>query len=139
MTHHQRALPLGVAVPLLGILASCGQGTVQIGWVESNAPGFFAASYARFSGSEIRPIRMGIGETLVIACDAMVDRGSLAISVEGPDSTKLWATCLESNSEGAVQIPAEQAGRYAIVVHGHGTQGRFELWWEVRDEKTHVS
>jgi hypothetical protein len=136
VTHNQRALALGLAVLLLGILASCGQGTVQIGWVESNAPHGFAATYARFSGSEIRTVRIGAGETLVVAYDATVERGALAISVEDPNRTELWATCLDSKTQATVKLPVEQGGRYAVVVRGDGTQGKFNLWWEVTDEKT---
>lgn len=86
MNYAQRALLLISTALLLGLLAGCGQSQVQLGWIESNQPGHFRASYAMFSGSEVRRARAGAGETLVLQYDAKVDKGALAIRVEDPDN-----------------------------------------------------
>ena len=66
----QRALVLAITVLLLGGLAGCGRIRIQLGWVASDQPGHFVASYALFSGSEARAIGARAGETLIVDYDS---------------------------------------------------------------------
>jgi hypothetical protein len=122
---------LAVAILLLGFLAGCGQPKVYLGWMASNRPGHMRACYAAFSGSKVRTVQADTGETLVVEYDATVNKGILAISVQGPDDEILWAVSLDRDSKDSVELPVEQDGRYAIVVRGGSTGGSFALWWHV--------
>lgn len=122
---------LAAAVLLLGFLAGCGQSKVKLGWVASNRPGYFEAKYTTFSGSEVRPVRADAEGMLVIEYDAVVNKGTLAIRVEGPADETLWVVSLDRDTEDAMALPIERDGRYAIVVRGDGTGGSFDLSWEV--------
>ena len=44
MNHVGKALLLVATILLLVLAIGCGQSRIQIGWVESNLPGSFAAS-----------------------------------------------------------------------------------------------
>jgi hypothetical protein len=131
MKHVDKALLLVSAVLLLALAVGCGQSRIQIGWVESNLPGSFAASYVSFSGSEVRTVRADAGETLVLQYAAEVNEGTLAIMVEAPDGEMLWNVSLEEDAEDMADFPVEQDGRYSIVVRSDGTAGSFDLSWGV--------
>jgi hypothetical protein len=123
--------PLAVVV-LLVILAGCGHSRFQLGWVESNQPGRFGASYATFSGSEIRTVRVGDGQTLLLKYKVEVDKGAVTFRVEGPDARVLWHTTLSGDTQDAVELRVDEAGRCAIIVRGDGAGGSFDLSWEVQ-------
>ena len=131
MNHVGKALLLIMAVLLLALAVGCGQSRTQIGWVESNLPGSFAASYVSFSGSEVRTVRANAGETLVLQYAADVHKGTLGVMVEAPDGEMLWHMSLDEDAEDMVDFPVEQAGRYSIIVRGDGAAGSFDLSWEV--------
>lgn len=127
----QRALVLAMTVLLLGGLAGCGRSRIQLGWVASDQPGHFVASYTLFSGSEARAIGARAGETLIVDYDVTVDKGALTISVEGPDHRMLWMVSLDRVADGAVQLPVKQPGRHIIVIRGAETGGTLDLAWEI--------
>lgn len=131
MNHVGKALLLVSAVSLLALAVGCEQSRSQIGWVESNLPGSFAASYVSFSGSEVRTVRADAGETLVLQYTAEVNKGTLGIMVEAPDDEMLWDVSLHKSAGDMAEFPVEQAGCYSIIVRGEGTAGSFDLTWEV--------
>jgi hypothetical protein len=122
---------LAVAILLLSFLAGCGQADVYLGWMASNRPGHMRAYYAAFSGSKVRTVQAGTGETLVVEYGATVNQGDLTISVADPSGEILWSVLLDQDAKDAVALPAEQPGRYVIVVRGEGTAGSFALWWQM--------
>jgi hypothetical protein len=127
----QRALLLGVAVLLAGLLASCTGSQVQLGWVASTLPGRFAADYATFTGTECCMLRADAGETLILRYDAEVSKGVLSIQIEDPDGALLWGVSLAQDAGDTVSIHMGQDGRHAIIVQGDGASGSFGLSWEV--------
>ena len=129
--HAQRVPMLVVATLLLGLLAGCGQPKVYLGWMASNRPGHMRACYAAFSGSKVRRLQADMGETLVVEYDATVNKGILAISVEGPDDEIVWVVSLDGQSKDSVKRRVEQDGHYGIVVGGDETGGGFAVWWRV--------
>lgn len=129
--HVRKALLPEVAILLLGFLTGCGQTRVLLGWVASNQPGNFQASYITFSGSETRTVLPDTDGTLVVEYEAEVNKGILTISVEGADDGVFWVVSLDRDSTNAVRLSVEQDKRYAIIVHGDGAGGRFDLSWKV--------
>jgi hypothetical protein len=89
------------------------------------------AFYAAFSGTKVRTVQAGSGESLVVEYGAIVNRGTLTVSVEDPDGGVPWSVTLDKDAEDAVALPLEQPGRYALVVRGEDTAGSFHLTWRV--------
>lgn len=123
--------PLVVAV-VVGLLVGCGHSRFQLGWVESNQPRHFGASYATFSGSEIRAVRVGVGQTLRLEYKVEVDKGAVTLRVEDPDGRSLWHTTLSEDTQDAVELGVDEVGRCAIIIRGDGAGGSFDLSWEVQ-------
>ena len=111
--NHVRNLSLlALAILILSFLASCGQAEIYLGWMASNRPGHMRACYAAFGGSKVRTVQANTGETLVVEYDATVNKGILAISVEGPDDEIVWVVSLDQDSKNSVELPVEQEGRW---------------------------
>ena len=130
-TDLHRGILLAAAILLLSSLTGCGRSEVYVGWMASNRPGHMRACYAQFSGSKVRTVEADAGETLVVEYDATVNKGILAISVEGPDDEIVWVVSLDGQSKDSVKLPVEQDGHYGIVVRGDDTGGSFAVWWRV--------
>ena len=129
MHHIRNTLWILMAAVLGGGLVGCGRTTVRIGWLESNLPGRFSASYVTFTGSESRRVQVDAGETLVLTYDVEVTRSTLAIRVEAPDDRVLWDRSFPGDAQGSVELPLEQDGWHSIVVDGDSTGGSFRLSW----------
>jgi hypothetical protein len=131
MHHIRNVLWLVVAAVLGGGLVGCGQTTVRLGWLGSNLPGRFSASYLTFTGAESRRVRADAGQTLILTYDIDVAKGTLTLQVEAPDSSVVWADSFPRGLRGSAELPLEQDGSYAIVVHGDNAGGSFLISWDL--------
>jgi hypothetical protein len=122
---------LAAAILLPSFLAGCGRAEVYVGWMASNRPGHMRAFYAAFTGSKVRTVQAGSGETLAVEYGATVDQGTLTVSLEDPAGSIPWSVTLDKDVEDAVTLRLEQPGQYALVVRGDGTAGSFHLTWRV--------
>jgi len=131
--NHARRILLAVSVLLaFGLLSGCKQSSVAIGWVASQRPGHWEASYTTFTGSKIASVPTDAGEALTLEYTAEVDKGSLIIEVQDPDDEVLWDVTLRENAAEIIELRLDQDGRHAIVVRGDDAGGSFVLSWEVR-------
>jgi len=137
MSKLERFLTYGVSLFILASLLLTGCGTyrsqVRISWAGSSNSGRMAYRYKTFSGVERKNERLEAGDTLIFEYDATVEEGTLTLQVEDPDDAPLWETTLRENGQDRVELTAEQAGTYTIVVEGDNTGGKFEVAWEVEE------
>ncbi len=115
------------------LVASCGQGSIRIGWVETSSPGQLEATYDEFTGVETRTVSTQPGETLCLEYDARVERGRLSLQVEGPLGETVWCTALCNDCGETRTLPVTRGpGCYTISIRGEATEGGFDLKWEQR-------
>jgi hypothetical protein len=123
---------IAIAVAFTGLVAACGQSSLEIGMVETNLPGRWEASYTTFTGTKDDTIRAQAGQILEFTYDVQVDKGDLSISVDRHDREALWEVSLQEDARDAVEIALDRDGPYTIVVEGDKAGGSFELSWELR-------
>ena len=125
-----------------GLLVGCGRTQLRIGWLEAGGPGHRTAQYRTFSGVERVRFRAGANETVTIDYEITVEKGSLTLSLVGPDGETVWEeTFEEREGEGSESSesysgehaldPVPQSGRYTLRIEGDRTGGRFDVSWQV--------
>lgn len=122
---------MAMALLLAGLLAACGQSTIEIGMLENHLPGRWEASYTTFSGAKIDRIRAEAGETLVLEYEVQVDKGDLSLRVDQPGGEPLWNLTVREDAQNTVQLPIEEAGTYSLIIEGDNTGGSFTLSWQL--------
>lgn len=128
----RKAVWILTAVILGGFLIGCGRTTFRLGWLESNRPGRFSASYVTFTGSESRWLQVDAGDRLVLTYDVEVAKGRLALKIEAPDDRILWWRSFSDDAQGSAELALEQGGRHSIVSDGDRTGGSFRLSWALQ-------
>ncbi|MCD6126123.1 MAG: hypothetical protein J7J19_03850 [Thaumarchaeota archaeon] len=120
---------LAAASIFIGVLG--GFWEIKLGWNGFEEPNRVHYSYLFFTGSVSRQFTIGDGRLLTLYYDVKVDRGSLTISVVKIPGHTLWERRFDQNSSGSVKIGLSYGGVYSIIVKGKGTEGKFDLRWEI--------
>lgn len=123
---------LAIAVVFAGLVAACGQSSLEVGMVETNLPGRWEASYTTFTGTKVDTIRAQAGQILELAYEVKVDKGDLSIKVGRRDRGALWDASLQEDAKDTVEIALGQDGPYTLIVEGENAGGSFDLYWELR-------
>ncbi|MDD4519142.1 MAG: hypothetical protein ACOYEN_01740 [Limnochordia bacterium] len=123
-------LTLLLAIGLVGC-----DGAVKIGWVSNSYPGTIKARFRRFDGTESQRVRAKEGEYLSLSCSADLERGSISVSVVGPDKATI-STIEAGAEETTTRVDITRTGTYRIVVTGEGAQGNFHVTWRIEDGST---
>lgn len=93
----------------------------------NESSGSIDASYVTFSGDKDKTINLKEGQTLVLDYTVTVKKGSLDLSVTGPDKEKLWEATFEKDGADKIQIPIKKTGDYKIIINGHDTGGGYHI------------
>ena len=126
---------LTIAAVSAGLVAACGQSSLEVGMVETNLPGRWEASYTTFTGTKVDTIRAQAGQILELAYKVKVDKGDLSIKVGRHDREALWDASLQEDAKDTVEIALGQDGPYTLIVEGENAGGSFDLSWELRYHK----
>lgn len=129
---YKTVLFLALSLLLAGLLAGCQVDTIEIGMVETHLPHDWRASYATFTGTKRDAFEAEAGQTLRLAYDVTVERGTLTLEVQNPDDEVVWDVSLQEGDSAAVDVPLERDGRYHLVVRGDDTGGSWNLSWDVQ-------
>lgn len=109
------------------VLISCGQ--VKVGYVGSNTGNHINSSYKYFNGTETRVINASAGNVIDIHYTSEVKKGELSLKVM--DSSQNTVAKLEANTTGTKEIKANGDEKYELIVDASGTEGSFDVKWEV--------
>jgi hypothetical protein len=119
-------------LPVSVLLANCGKSDVRIGWSGTNVPGHIAYRYATFTGSESGSARVETGQSIVLDYQVTASKGSLSITVRGPDERVVWQVALQGNSSDNIELPMALGGRYEMIIEGKAAGGSFDITWDVK-------
>jgi hypothetical protein len=126
----QQGFAAALSSVILVTLLMSGCSGLRLGWSASSWRGHSSASYVEFNGVEEKQVRLEDGETMELAYEVEVDDGALTIAVQDPDRRTVWEATLEEDARDQVEITAETAGRYNVVIWGAETKGSFDVTWE---------
>ncbi len=119
-------LSVVVFVALFGLTA-CSNGSTKVGWVGSNYPGHFSASFNSFTGTDSSTIRLNEGDILTISYESEIKDGFFEISIIDPDGEKV--TGININEQGKEEVVAHKSGRYKLVLDAEKAKGHFQFEW----------
>jgi hypothetical protein len=129
---HSRQLAMVVLFALsVTLLASC---TVKSGaFVEvcTDLPGDISCKATTFEGEKSYPVRAEAGQTLSLAYDVAVSKGSLEIQVRNPDGDMVWEVSIEDAAADTIELSIDEDGRYSVVLKGDGMGGEYDVSWDV--------
>ena len=69
------------------LLAACDLSQIRIGWAGSSTNNSVSYNYTRFSGSEVKRIRLSAGDRLELDYDIEVEKGDFRVCVLDPDNS----------------------------------------------------
>ncbi len=123
-------------MPLVGLalvlaLAGCAGSSIKVNWRGSSGTTQQTASYETFTGQERATIRLEAGDTLTLAYDIEVAKGSLTLAVDDPDGETVWEQTFGEGGGDTVVVPTTGDGRYTLRIVGDDTGGRFDVSWRV--------
>ena len=125
------SLVMGLLALSVLLVACDGSRVVAVGLVETNIGNEATARYQTFTGTKTRQIDAQAGQTIRLAYEVTVSKGSLAIELRDPRRDALWQLLLERDAADVVELPARSAGTYRLVIEGDGTGGSYAISWEV--------
>lgn len=129
--HWMKRFGLFLIVLLLGLVACEGASGLRVGWMETSRPGSVRVSYNSFTGREAEALRADAGDPIIVDYEVTVEKGTLAMRLEGPDETELWSETFEADAEGQIRREAPQDGSYRLIVRGEDAGGGYELTWGI--------
>jgi hypothetical protein len=121
-----------LVVLLLGMVAGCGQTTIEIGLTETTEPGRWSVSYETFSGTKSVTAQASSGQTMTLTYDASLNKGTLDISVETPLRETVWEATLHESAKATVEFVLYASGTYSIIAHGSEASGSFDVSWQIQ-------
>lgn len=132
MNYRRKAVWAAIALVLVGLVAACGQSSVEVGMVETNLPGRWEASYSTFTGTKVDSVRAQAGETFLLDYEVEVNKGDLSIEIRHSGDGSLWDVSLQEDANDRVELDLEQDGPYTIAIEGDNAGGSFSLSWDLR-------
>lgn len=118
---------------LVFTLGACDQweggSTVEMGMVETSGLNNTEARFETLRGRKVQQERLDAGETMILDYAVTVDKGTLTLLVEDPAGEVVWQTAVTDSAADQVEIVANEAGQYDIVVEGDDAGGSYELEW----------
>jgi hypothetical protein len=113
------------------LLASC---TVKSGaFVEvcTDLPGNISCQATTFQGKKSYSVRAEAGQTLSLAYDVAVSKGSMEIQVRNPDGDVMWEVSIEDAAADMIELSIDEDGKYSVVLKGDGMGGEYDVSWDV--------
>jgi hypothetical protein len=115
------------------LVSACSTSSIRIGWTCTDGINELDCNYREFTGREIEEIDLEPAEMVEIKYDVEVESGILAIQLEDPEGEIVWKTEQVDDFSGEITLPADEKGRYRMIVEGQETQGSFLIEWDIRD------
>lgn len=133
MRPRRRTMLASVALILINTLVTgCASSTLKIGWRELSGRKRKQASYVTFDGLQNKTFRVEAGETIDLACDVSVEKGSLTTKLIAPDGETLWEETFQESREAFVNVTTTEDGLYILRIEGEETGGSFDISWSVK-------
>lgn len=115
------------------LVSACSTSSIRIGWSCTNGINEFDCKYREFTGREIEEIDLNADDTVEIMYDVEVESGILVIQIEDPEGEIVWKIEQVDNYSDEVTLPADEKGRYRMIVEGQETQGSFLIEWDIEE------
>ena len=125
---NKRGIAVFLLIVTVSALAFTGC-TRKLMWVSNSDKDHIQATYKRFTGTEIKTIRLNEGDTLVIDYQSEVTEGTLTLSLTDPDGNEVAS--LGTDTEGTERLGIEEGGGYTLLILGDKTGGSFEINWRI--------
>ena len=119
------------SVAILGLLAVLSACNYHQGWVEVTYSDRMRASYTLFDGQSGTAVDLAAGETMSLAYDLEITKGSLSLQIVDPDRMVVWEDSFSESSVGSASVTADNGGSYRLVIIGKSSRGGFDLHWEI--------
>lgn len=113
---------------LLSFLTACNR---QVGWVSLDHGNTFEATYQLFNGKKAETLPLQAGESLIVAYDVRVDKGSLTLQLSDPRQDIIYEATYYQDMEGVFELTPQQDGPFTLRVIGVETRGGFDFQWEL--------
>jgi len=111
-------------------LTACSVGSsVRLGWRETRETGHWQADFTWFDGTDMALVRATPGQSVRLALDAELTRGTLDCSLVAPGGGLLWHEVVDSTAIHEVAIPMVEDGYCTLRIVGTEAEGRFDLTW----------
>ena len=119
-------------LPLLLCACNVGDllpGHVKQGYVSTNEPGTFQATYDRFNGTDWAPLELTSGQQVRINYRITMTLGSLQVTVMDPKGGTIWVKAFLQDDQGEYVFRAKTSGEYALLVEGKQAAGAYDFTW----------
>lgn len=120
-------------IVLSTVLVGCGGSSLKIGWLALGGRQRKRAQYVTFDGTESKSFRVEAGQTVELACDVSVEKGSLSVTLLSPDGKSLWQESFLEDREAFVTVTATETGLHILRIEGQETGGSFDISWRLKD------
>jgi hypothetical protein len=122
------------AFVLLTLIVGASGCSLRIGYVSRNSESRMSASFGLMSASKTKDVALESGEKMNLEFKAENKKGTLSLTVTGPDGVSYTDTVVgpASVTQSGV-VEAQKAGTYTVKVTGQDANGRFDVSWTLED------
>lgn len=103
--------------------------TTKIGWIATELPGHYKASYISFTGTKTAVFNADKGQTVNVHYQSSNKNGELSIAILDSQGNKLLD--IPINTEGSKELKINQKGKYKIIIQAKAAKGNYDIQWEI--------